>query len=821
VKTRKLFGLVLGLILLAFLGTTMRSHAQAVPNSPMADGANAAPATGTGRIHPETDLVYLGAFRLPDEESNGTSWSYGGHGMGYYPLGDPAGPPDSFPGSLFSISHPYQNFVSEFTIPAPVVSPGKEVEDLPLAATLQPFADVTEGRQTGGLTGTTLGDIQYYPQQGAQTSAKLYWAMYEYYLPDPAELMFGWSELDLANTQSQGLWRLDDFPASATSKYLFEISAAWSDAYTPGKCLAAGRCRIVNNGSWGPALYAFGPWNDGDPPGAPPPDGASLDAVELLKYGSELTLRDFSHSEEWVDGAWLVVGDKSAVILAGARAIRTSASGEEYYGEPGVDGCGYKGYHAEPYYGAILFYDPYLLAQVTQGILQPDEVQPYAEFNVEDYMFKQGCRRGVLGGVGYDRQRNLLYVTERYVEGYYARKPIVHVWQVVDGGQPADHNPPGVPANLQASTITSATVELAWEAASDDVHLVGYVMYRNGSPVATTVEPSYSDDKVNPSATYTYTVQAWDAACNRSTVSDPLVVTTPPGMDTRAPIITSFRITGILSDSATVSWWTDEPATTRVRYEILYSGDWITIENPALTTAHSVVLTDLTPGKQYSCLPTSIDAAGNEYQRPGWQFSTPYEGSGGFGPVLNGIGAQRTDEGEWLQFFIHADDRDSDELSLSAADLPPGASFDSDTQEFRWLLGPYDAGVYRVTFSVSDGAYSDSEEVAVFVLDTQGGPLELQGRAGDEAIYLHWTLNVTLPVTHTWQIDYDGPAGDELSPITNIVSPTRAYTLTGLTNYVWYTLTVSAMVDATPSLSDTVRLRPTDIFLYLPLVLRE
>jgi hypothetical protein len=564
-------------------------------------------------------------------------------------------------------------------------------------------------------------------------------------------------------------------------------------------------------------LYAFGPWNDGDPPGSPPPDGTSLDAVELLKYGSDLTLRDFSHSDDWPDGAWLTVGAKSAVAVAGAGALRTSASGAEYYGEPGVDGCGSKGYHAEPYYGAILFYDTYLLAQVAQGMLQPHEVQPYAEFNVEDYLFKQGCRRDILGGVGYDRQRNLLYVMEKHVEGYYARKPIVHVWQVVDGGQPPDRNVPSVPANLQATNVTSTTVDFAWDAAYDDVHLAGYIVCRNDTPVATTAQTSYVDDKVNPSATYSYTVQAWDAAGNRGAPSTPLVVTALPGTDTRAPIITDFFISDILSDSAVVSWRTDEPATTRVQYEILYSGDWITVENPALTTYHNIVLVDLTPGEQYSCLPSSVDAVGNEYERPGWHFSTPNQGSGDFDPELNGIGAQRTDEGTLLQFTISADDRDRDELSFSATDMPAGASFDAAARRFSWRPGSADVGMHRVTFAVSDGAESDSESVAIFVLPS----LTLYGTAEDRALYLHWTYGGTLPPASDWQIAYDGPSGDQTSPITDVVSTTRAYTLTGLTNYAWYTVTLNAMLDITPFLTDTIHVRPTDIKVYLPLIVRD
>jgi hypothetical protein len=98
--------------------------------------------------------------------------------------------------------------------------------------------------------------------------------------------------------------------------------------------------------------------------------------------------------------------------------------------------------------------------------------------------------------------------------------------------------------------------------------------------------------------------------------------------------------------------------------------------------------------------------------------------------------------------------------------------------------------------------------------------LILSGTPADRAIHLTWTVNTTLPVTSTWRLAYDGPTGDQPSPITGIISPTRAYPLTGLTNYTFYTVTLNAMLASAPFLTDTVRVMPTDIFVYLPLVLR-
>ncbi len=126
------------------------------------------------------------------------------------------------------------------------------------------------------------------------------------------------------------------------------------------------------------------------------------------------------------------------------------------------------------------------------------------------------------------------------------------------------------------------------------------------------------------------------------------------------------------------------------------------------------------------------------------------------------------------------------------------------------------------TVPLNGGTFNDTfAHEAVHIYKIEVVPLDLHATPGDETIYLDWTVNATLPDITTWRIEYQGATGDEPSPITGIVSPTRAYTLTGLTNYVWHTVTLEAMLDASPWLSDTVRVMPTDICIYLPLVTRQ
>ncbi|MCP4117877.1 MAG: fibronectin type III domain-containing protein [Desulfobacteraceae bacterium] len=681
----------------------------------------------TGLIQPEHALSYLGAFRLPDErgEDPAAKWNGGGRGMTYYPKGDSHGPDDGYPGSLFSISHTYANHVSEFSIPAPVVSDTKDLDDLPQATTLQPFSDITEGRQTLGLTGTTLVDIQYYPKQGSQSTDKLYWTLYEYYLPQFEDPYHGWAELDLSAPQSQGLWRLGDFPSSATSKYLFDVPGPWADTFTPGKYLAGGRFRSPNNGSCGPALYVFGPWNDGNPPS----DGSSLDAVELLKYGTETNVRGFTHNDDWVDGAWLTVGEKSAVMIAGKRGLRTKDSNLETYGGPQPDDYSkYKGYHACPDYGAMLFYDPVLLSYVAQGDLSPGEVQPYAVLNVQDILFTTNMDLSVqsirtrgksLAGVGYDRDNNLLYVLEKNVEGYYSPgKPIVHVFKVRDSDEPADLVPPSPPVNLSASSVTSDEVTFTWDPVTDNHHLSGYIIHRNGFPIDTSVTTSYTDDRVNPGNTYDYTVVAWDARDNRSLPSAPLSVATLSGTDSRIPLITDIYLTDITESSAVVHWKTDEPANGKIDYGAQYHVDK-EVSDPGFTTTHALTLTDLTDAPSYGLYVYAItctDESGNVNEYPKKSFKTAKASADNQTPVLSGIGAKRISADSLIQFTIQATDHDhGDTLVYLAENLPESAAFDNGTGLFQWLPDSSDAGIHRVLFSVSDGDQTDSEEVAIIV----------------------------------------------------------------------------------------------------------
>ncbi len=98
--------------------------------------------------------------------------------------------------------------------------------------------------------------------------------------------------------------------------------------------------------------------------------------------------------------------------------------------------------------------------------------------------------------------------------------------------------------------------------------------------------------------------------------------------------------------------------------------------------------------------------------------------------------------------------------------------------------------------------------------------LVLSGSPGDRSARLRWAVRTILPVTATWEIDYYTTTLTAPYTTTDPMSTTRELVLAGLDNYVWYTITLYAVGDSAPFLTDTVRVMPTDISVHLPLILR-
>ncbi len=124
-----------------------------------------------------------------------------------------------------------------------------------------------------------------------------------------------------------------------------------------------------------------------------------------------------------------------------------------------------------------------------------------------------------------------------------------------------------------------------------------------------------------------YTFDYWDGDASSSSPTITIVMDSNKTViahfaDTIAPVISGVDISGITESSATISWVTDEPATSQVEYGTTHAYGSITASDGKLTTGHTITLTHFKPGTAYHFRIHSMDEAGNEALSHDYTFST-------------------------------------------------------------------------------------------------------------------------------------------------------------------------------------------------------
>ncbi len=179
---------------------------------------------------------------------------------------------------------------------------------------------------------------------------------------------------------------------------------------------------------------------------------------------------------------------------------------------------------------------------------------------------------------------------------------------------PTDTTPPVI-SNADVSSISETSAVITWESdepATSQVMIcdpAGFCTWteRDETPVTT---HSVNLNDLDPNTTYHLTVVSMDAMENEATSEGDL--TTLAEGDTRPPLISAVDISDRSESSATISWTTDEAATSQVQYGATDAYGSATPVDEALTTSHSVTLAGLEPDTTYHFRVKSKDAIGNE-----------------------------------------------------------------------------------------------------------------------------------------------------------------------------------------------------------------
>jgi chitodextrinase len=89
-----------------------------------------------------------------------------------------------------------------------------------------------------------------------------------------------------------------------------------------------------------------------------------------------------------------------------------------------------------------------------------------------------------------------------------------------------DNQSPTVPSSLSTTGKTTTSVDLTWTAATDNVGVTGYNIYRDAVSAGTSTGTSFTASGLSANTTYAFTVTAVDAADNESAASNSINVTT-------------------------------------------------------------------------------------------------------------------------------------------------------------------------------------------------------------------------------------------------------------------------------------------------------
>lgn len=173
-----------------------------------------------------------------------------------------------------------------------------------------------------------------------------------------------------------------------------------------------------------------------------------------------------------------------------------------------------------------------------------------------------------------------------------------------------DTTPPTAPTGLTATfNSTTNAIDLSWTAATDNVAVTGYRIYRDGgtAPIITVNGTTFSD--AAPLGTHSYSVTAIDAASNESGLSNIASATvvgssdvTPPTAPT-ALTATANLATGTIALSWTAS--TDDVAVTGYR---VFRDNGTT----AIATVSGTTFNDTNQLGTHVYAVAAIDAAGNQ-----------------------------------------------------------------------------------------------------------------------------------------------------------------------------------------------------------------
>ena len=177
-----------------------------------------------------------------------------------------------------------------------------------------------------------------------------------------------------------------------------------------------------------------------------------------------------------------------------------------------------------------------------------------------------------------------------------------------------DTTPPSAPGTVSASAVSSSEIDLSWAAATDNIGVTGYQLFRCQGPgctsfaqVGTASGTTFNDTGLAAVTSYSYQVRAVDAAGNQGPFSNTASATTQTQPDTSPPSTpTGLAVSGVTQTAMTLSWNASSDNVGVTGYRLYLNGSQV---GTSLTTSY--LFSALSCGTSSTLGVAAVDAAGN------------------------------------------------------------------------------------------------------------------------------------------------------------------------------------------------------------------
>lgn len=602
------------------------------------------------------EMEYVGAFRI-----SGTRFGDSQYANLTYASGRIEYNPDRH--SIFIVGHVYMLGIAEFPVPALVKS--MNIADLNMVnSAYQNFTDVlSRVPEMATVSYPAIGGMEYV---SGTDGPELLVTGYSWY--DASHSMTKThfvirSPGDISGSQIDGMFEFEGSPGHLCG-WISPIPQQWQEQL--GGTHISGfsdGMSIVGRASVGPSAFVF---NASDIVGKTEVS-EPVSTTKLLDFSTSLSLHNFdehpeygvtiepSESSGYGGGSYYFNELKTSEGLHVQNNIWTKKDTAEFgFIVPGTrtyltlgprgghqEGIGYKitdstgrlsggpaCFNASDHGLSYYMFDIDDLIQVKEGVKQAHEVKPYeyGEFPLAyfgPFRDQHTSALSITGGT-FDPANGTLYiaVAKADKQGTYTTTPIFAAYRF-NIGNPLTDQPPIAVADsalvYKASPLAMSEAKILANDfdfdADESLSITGYNTSNLEGTLTNNNDGSLTYTPPEGAADYSsdyFSYEVSDENGHTGTARVTLHILPESWIDTVAPHEYNLSVSQVTAGGATVTWDTDEPATHQVR---LYDTDGNRLQTTAVSTAlstkHSVALTELSPNTTYRASAISTDANQN------------------------------------------------------------------------------------------------------------------------------------------------------------------------------------------------------------------